>query len=282
MEEKTKYIEIVNFDENWSEKMSQFVFEPHSHDEDELLVVVSGEIEHLIDFSSSIIKAPFISFVNKGKLHQIKFRKDTDGKYPSGWLLRFSDDLVIDSKFITYANYYEYSSVEVNQIEQLNSIIDVIKLINREINENDKNLKIIDHLLETLFEMIERARLISVKSKEMSSLPYNITLKNFLRIVENNFSRDESVDFYANKLNMSAKSLNQICQHILQKSISEIVEIRKLVEAKKLLLKTDMTISEIGYELGYNDKAYFSNVFKKKNGLTPSDFRNKMRYLYAH
>lgn len=282
MEEATKYIEIVQFDENWTKKMSQFIFEPHSHEEDELLIITDGEIEHLIDFSTSIIKAPFISFVNKGKIHQIKFRKDIEGKYPSGWLVRFSDELVIDSKFITYANYYEYSSVELSRNEQLSSIIDVIQLIDREIKDEDKSLKIVDHLLETLFEMIERARLASIKTKEMSSLPYNITFKNFLRIVENNFSRDESVDFYANKLNMSARSLNQICQQILQKSISEIVEIRKLVEAKKLLLKTDMTISEIGYELGYNDKAYFSNVFKKKNGVTPSDFRNKMRHLYAH
>lgn len=262
--------------------MSQFVFEPHSHDEDELVIITSGEIEHLIDYSNAILKAPFISFVNKGKTHHIKFRKDANGKYPTGWLLRFNDEFIVDSKFITYANYYEYSNIELNDVHQLDSIIAIIHLIDNELKQSNKNTKITSSLFDILFEMIERTRLESVKSKEMSSLPYNITFKNFLRIVENNFSRDENVEFYANKLNMSARSLNQICQQILQKSITEIIEIRKLLEAKKLLLKTDMTISEIGYELGYNDKAYFSNVFKKKNGVTPSDFRNKMRDLYAH
>lgn len=282
MDDNTKYIEIFHFDENKSERMSQFVFAPHSHDEDELVIITSGEIEHLIDYSNAILKAPFISFVNKGKTHHIKFRKDANGKYPTGWLLRFNDEFIVDSKFITYANYYEYSNIELNDVHQLDSIIAIIHLIDNELKQSDKNTKITSSLFDILFEMIERTRLESVKSKEMSSLPYNITFKNFLRIVENNFSRDENVDFYANKLNMSARSLNQICQQILQKSITEIIEIRKLLEAKKLLLKTDMTISEIGYELGYNDKAYFSNVFKKKNGVTPSDFRNKMRDLYAH
>lgn len=281
MEDNTKYIEIFHFDENKSERMSQFIFEPHSHEEEELLIVTGGEVEHLIDYSTTILKAPFISFVNKGKMHQIKFRKNSEGKYPTGWLLRFHDEFIVDSKFIIYANYYEYSNIELNNIHQLDSIISITNLIDNELKYADKNTKITSSLFEILFEMIERARLESARSKAMSSLPYNITFKNFLRIVENNFSRDENVEFYANKLNMSARSLNQICQQILQKSISEIVEIRKLLEAKKLLLKTDMTISEIGYELGYNDKAYFSNVFKKKNGMTPSDFRNKMRDLYA-
>ncbi|HBL78673.1 MAG TPA: AraC family transcriptional regulator, partial [Aequorivita sp.] len=45
----------------------------------------------------------------------------------------------------------------------------------------------------------------------------------------------------------------------------EIIETRKLTEAKNLLISTDKTIAEIAYELGYNENSYFSNVFKKKS-----------------
>lgn len=65
----------------------------------------------------------------------------------------------------------------------------------------------------------------------------------------------------------------------MEQSVSEIIEPRKLIEAKNLLITSDKTISEIGFELGYNEKAYFTNVFKKKSGVTPSEFRDEMRKL---
>ena len=85
------------------------------------------------------------------------------------------------------------------------------------------------------------------------------------------------MEFYAEKLFMSSRNLNLICQNILEQSVSEIIETRKLIEAKNLLISTEKTISEIAYELGYNENSYFSNVFKKKAGQSPSEFREDMK-----
>ena len=63
---------------------------------------------------------------------------------------------------------------------------------------------------------------------------------------------------------MSSRNLNIICQNILHQSVSEIIETRKLIEAKNLLISTDKSISEIGFELGYNEKSYFTNCFQKE------------------
>jgi YesN/AraC family two-component response regulator len=54
-----------------------------------------------------------------------------------------------------------------------------------------------------------------------------------------------------------------------------------LIEAKKLLVTTDKSVSEIGFELGYNEKSYFTSVFKKKAGQTPTEFREEMRALIS-
>ena len=64
-------------------------------------------------------------------------------------------------------------------------------------------------------------------------------------------------------------------------SVSEIIETRKLIEAKNLLVNSDNPVSEISFELGYNEKAYFSSVFKKKSGQTPTEFREEMRKLVS-
>ena len=50
---------------------------------------------------------------------------------------------------------------------------------------------------------------------------------------------------------MRSRNLNLICQDILQQSVSEIIETRKLIQAKNLLISTDKTISEIGFEFGF-------------------------------
>jgi AraC-like DNA-binding protein len=80
---------------------------------------------------------------------------------------------------------------------------------------------------------------------------------------------------------MTSRNLNLICHNILQQSVSEIIETRKLIEAKNLLISTDKAISEISYELGYNEKSYFANVFRKKSGQTPSEFREEMKRLIS-
>lgn len=147
-----------------------------------------------------------------------------------------------------------------------------------EMQQAEPDYAIVRQLLSTLFTMIdsERRKLFPDQSSLSSQ---STTFKNFLRILEENFRRPEGVEFYAQKLFMSARNLNLICHNMLQQSVSEIVETRKLIEAKNLLLSTDKTIAEIGYELGYQEKAYFTSVFKKKSGQTPTEFREEMRKM---
>jgi AraC-like DNA-binding protein len=108
-----------------------------------------------------------------------------------------------------------------------------------------------------------------------------IACNNFLKILEANFRRAEGVGFYAEKMNTSVRNLNLITTNVMGKSVSELIESRKLIEAKQLLLHTDKTISEIGYDLGYNEKSYFSRVFHRKTGMTPSDYKSAVLAMIA-
>lgn len=80
---------------------------------------------------------------------------------------------------------------------------------------------------------------------------------------------------------MSTRNLNLICKGILHQTVSEIIETRKLIEAKNQLTHSNKNISEIGFDLGYNEKSYFTNVFKKRTGQSPSEFRKKMKMLLS-
>lgn len=270
---------IIRFSEERSRRMSDFVFEPHSHDFEELVIYKTGAIEHLIDFERSILTAPLVTFISKGKAHTIKMLSDAKNRYPQGWIFQFKSSLISESRFQLYSDYHDFATIELSEGGSFDRICAVTQMIEDENAKDTPDYSIIRSLLSTLFVLIESER----KKKALPSTTdnnHNVTFKSFLRILEDNFKRDVSVDFYAEKLNMSSRNLNSICRNILQRSVSEIIETRKLTEAKNLIVHSNKTISEIGFELGYNEKAYFTKVFKKKAGVTPSDFRNEMKKIY--
>jgi AraC-like DNA-binding protein len=251
--------------------------EPHHHDYETLIIGIRGKIEHFIDFQTSIIEAPFVSFINRGKVHRI-IPMLSKGSFEM-WVLRFKSEFIAETIFRLYAAYHDNSDHILKEGSCFNRLNTICEIINSEMQLTAPDLSIVRHLLSALFIMIdgERKRLSSGDTKAIEI--ENETFINFLRILEENFRRPLGVEFYAEKLFMSSRNLNLICQDIMNQSVSEIIETRKLTEAKSLLASTSKSISEIGFELGYNEKSYFSNVFKKKSGMTPSEFREEMRKI---
>jgi len=252
--------------------------EPHNHEYEELIIAMEGELEHFIDFATNTYTAPFVSFITKGKVHRIR-PAIKDGKCDM-WVIRFKSEFIPETTFSLYSFYHDYATIPAQKGDCFNRLVNLCEMMNSEYTFGTPNLAIIKHLLSALFLMIENER---KKADPVSDIQKtnSITFKNFLALLENNFRRPEGVEFYAEKLFMSARNLNLICQQIMQKSVSEIIETRKLIEAKNLLIYTDKTISEIGFELGYNEKAYFTRVFKKRTGQTPTEFKDEMLKLIS-
>lgn len=100
------------------------------------------------------------------------------------------------------------------------------------------------------------------------------TVRKFNLLVEANFRAEHSVSFYADQLCKSPKTLSNLFAIFNQKTPSQIIQERIMVEAKRLLYYTDRSIKHITFELGFEDVAYFSNFFKKNLGVSPSEFRN--------
>ena len=255
--------------------------EPHSHDFEELIIGIEGEIEHFIDFKTSNYKSPFISFVTNGKIHRVKPVINRNKNDFNIWVIEFKSEFIADTTFQLYSYYHDHANLQLQRGECFNRMVTICEMINDESMQANSDLAIIKLLLSTLFTMIESERKKLDTEEEYLSNTQNITFKNFLKILEENFRRPEGVEFYAEKLFMSARNLNLICNNILQKSVTEIIETRKLIEAKNLLISTDKTVSEIGFQLGYNEKAYFTTVFRKKTGQTPTEFRQEMNKLVS-
>jgi AraC-like DNA-binding protein len=98
-------------------------------------------------------------------------------------------------------------------------------------------------------------------------------VREFQFLVEQHFKIKHSVQEYADLLNKSIKTLANTFSKVSDKSPLQIIHERKLVEAKRMLRYTDMSIKEIAYELGFEDIQTFSRFFKKMEKLSPTDFK---------
>lgn len=252
---------------------------PHQHHFEELVIGIKGGLVHFIDFKTEIYNAPFISFVTKGKIHRVEpILIDNDVEF---WVIRFKSELIPDTTFQLYKYYHDQANFSLDLHANIHRINTICELILEEYQHPNKELAIIKDLLIVLFSMIEVERRRLQQPGAISQHNQNTIFRNFLAILEENFRRNEGVQFYAEKLFMTPKSLNAITQQILHQTVTELIETRKMIEAKNLLFSTNSSISEIAFELGYQDKSYFTAVFKKKSGQTPTEFREEMKRIFS-
>jgi AraC family transcriptional activator of pobA len=275
----TETFKIYQIGVDEANKIHATVNEPHAHNYEELIVGVEGQLEHFIDFNTTIIDTPLISYVTKGKVHRVQPLPKNGKCYM--WIIRFKSEFIPETTFQLYSVYHDNANLRLKPDTCFKRLITLCEMMHDEMQQESPDYSVIRHLLSALFTMIESEKRKLTTDEGLNLKTQSTTFKNFLNILEENFRRPEGVEFYAEKLFMSSRNLNMICQGILQQSVSEIIETRKLIEAKNLLASTDKTISEIGFELGYNEKSYFSNVFKKKAGQTPTEFREEMRNLIS-
>ena len=100
-------------------------------------------------------------------------------------------------------------------------------------------------------------------------------LSRFTQLVDTDFSQHASLEYYARQMGISAAHLNALCRQVTGRSALELIHARLMLEARRLLVYTSMTIQEVAEVLGFSDPAYFTRFFKRNAGLSPRDFRRR-------
>jgi AraC-like DNA-binding protein len=251
-------------------------YDSHFHDFEELIIITHGSLQHFIDFKMEVLDAPVACYISAGKMHKLLPNNEL-----RGWVLNYNTAFIPDSKLSFYSNFFTSTKIPLTSGSCINRFITLCQLINGEYCHELIDHTTIRYLVSGLVAMVDSERKRSLPEENVVKGSQVITFNNFLKILEENYHRNEGVAFYANKLNMSERNLNIVCQNNFRKSVSEIIENRKLTEAKRMLLYTDKTVSEIGYELGYNEKSYFTRVFHSKMEITPTRFREMSKSLIS-
>jgi len=113
---------------------------------------------------------------------------------------------------------------------------------------------------------------IEIDSKQL------FVLQNLKDAIEENFKLKHSAGEYAELLNLSANTLARITKTYFNKTVSNLIAERIIIEAKRELYLTRKTIKEIAYELGYEDEYYFSRFFKANAVVSPQLYRDTVGF----
>jgi len=98
--------------------------------------------------------------------------------------------------------------------------------------------------------------------------------RSFNLLVEEHFKKEHSVQFYADTLNKSPKTITNLFIKHHFPSPQKVIHNRIIIEAKRLLLYSDKSIKEISYELHFEEPSHFSKFFKKIAGVSPLHFKS--------
>jgi AraC family transcriptional activator of pobA len=106
-------------------------------------------------------------------------------------------------------------------------------------------------------------------------------LQNLKNFIETNFKTKHSASDYADLLNITPKALAKITKNHFNKTLTDLISERIIIEAKRELYLTNKAVKEIAFELGYDDEHYFSRFFKNNAEVSPQMYRDTVGFAMA-
>ncbi|WP_018342685.1 helix-turn-helix domain-containing protein [Cytophaga aurantiaca] len=130
--------------------------------------------------------------------------------------------------------------------------------------------------------LITASRLKSKQQTEMSGSRNEgeepFILQNLKNYIEIHFKSKHSASDYADLLHISVKALAKITKMHFNKTLTDLISERIIIEAKRELYLTNKAVKEIAYELGYEDEHYFSRFFKNHSDISPQLYRETVGF----
>ena len=247
---------------------------PHRHSFYQILIFTKGSGTHIVDFNTYSIIPGQVYFLAPGQVHSWALDAATDG-----FIINFNETfftaVCYNPHFLNefpFFNIISGKSMMQLKKNQLPVIVTLVEKLLEEFNcdEDFKNDLLRAFLLQLLIHFARNCR---PDGLTKTNKHHYILLRNFEKLVEQHYKAKKLPKEYAEMLFVTPNHLNTMCTTTAGKSAGELIRERILLEAKRLLVNSQLSIAEIGYQLSFEDNAYFSRFFKKYTAVTPEAFR---------
>lgn len=252
----------------------------HRHTFYEILWIEKGRTKQFIDYQEYETQDNTLFFISQGQLHCFEEWQGVEGV-----CLMFTEDffllnqqnknLLFELSFLDNLYAFPYLKLSPTHIHELKP---TLELLLSEKARIDSSEAILQSLLHVFLMKIQRC--ITTQTPLTYPATYLRIFKHFKALLDQYFAENLSASSYADKLAITTHHLNLVVKQITGKTASEVIRARSILEAKRLLTFSALSVGEIGFRLGFEEKSYFSRIFKQDTGFTPIDFKNKMSEKY--
>lgn len=228
---------------------------------------------HAIKEEEKPTRGDWIYLIPPYRVHQL----NKAGK--NGILLSFKRDFLDEEDKEFYLDIFkifniqgEFSCLPLTS-ENAVELDKIYQLLEEEYKAQSNSFLILKALLKVFL-----LKLIRIKEHVFTTQDVNQKrVYEFMMLLEENYQLERNADFYAGKSGLSAKRLNQILKDKLDKTGTQLIHDRIILEAKRQIIHSENTLKEIAYNLNFTDRSYFSRFFKKQTGLSPEDFQKQAK-----
>jgi AraC-like DNA-binding protein len=238
---------------------------PHKHaGYHELIFLSKGLGNHTIDDGNYEVKPNMGFYLKPGQVHCWNFTQ-----IPEGFVIIFKEEF-LSNHTDTLNNLYRMpAKFDITASHELDPLLEQF-YTNFKSNGDSKILQAYLNLI-----LLKALALANHEPKIKPSL--NADFYAFKSLVNDHFLEKRKVSQYAELMRMSVKRLNNISQSVMQTSAFDIIRERLLLEAKNLITHSSLSITEVAYQLKFNDPSNFVKFFKSLTTLTPLEYREKLK-----
>jgi AraC family transcriptional activator of pobA len=179
---------------------------------------------------------------------------------------------------VLFNNLYDTPVVNLTP-EEMRSLSVIVDELSTEIqNRQQPDEDVLISYLKIFLIAASRAKIEQRRGEEVQPAKIPLTLENLKNAIETHYKTLRSPGDYGELLHISTKALNKASKAHFNKTLTDLIAERLIIEAKRELYLTSKSVKEIAFELGYEDEFYFSRYFKKKVGVSPQIFRDTVGF----
>ncbi|CDL82920.1 4-hydroxyphenylacetate catabolism regulatory protein HpaA [Xenorhabdus szentirmaii] len=249
----------------------------HRHDNFfQLHYLETGRIELQLDEQCYSVQAPLFILTPPSVPHAFFTQEDTDGH-----VLTVRQELItplLSSLYPTHGKLIDIPAICLSVADKPNELATFNHywaLIEREsMNQFAGREQSLACLAQSLFTFLLRS--ISLEDHRSGGVRGELKLfQRFNRLIDQHFHQHLAIPDYAEKLGITESRLKDMCRRFANRPPKRLIFDRQLREAKRLLRFSDSPVSDIAYQLGFKDPAYFARFFNRLVGCSPSVWRER-------
>ncbi|WP_447761266.1 helix-turn-helix domain-containing protein [Pseudomonas moraviensis] len=252
----------------------QWEIKPHRHaDLCQLLFVFKGQAELEIEGQRTQLETPAIQVLPPLSVHGFRFSEDVEG-----FIVTLATPLInhlqaqLGDSVHALARAENYPAGEDG--DYLNSLFAALQA---EYNGHQPAREMLMHsLVSVIMVWVSRQAIVRHKASQRPQRQREY-LNCFIQLVEETYRQHVKVEDLAHRLGISVSHLNGTCRELAGQPALQIMHERQLLEAKRLLTYTSMTIYEMSELLGFSDPTNFTRLFRRRVGISPKAFRDRLK-----